>query len=261
MLFVGIDLAWSKKNSTGIAVLEGNRKAAKLRCAGTVLSDQEIIDYVKKEVADNNAFIAIDAPLIVPNEKGRRIAEVAVGELFRKYDAGAHPANRQRLSAWSGEIRGEEISKLLENEKFRHNPFIRKFENSRKFFEVYPHPSMVVLFKLDKILRYKAKQKRDYKSRWREFKKYHAELKKLGNSSPRLVLPSEILEKDVRKLRAKHLKQYEDLLDAIFCAYIAYYAWAKPGNCAVLGNMKGGYILTPVFEEMKERITKSKKDV
>ena len=249
MFFVGIDLAWSDRNGTGIAVLKGNRNRAELCYSGIVFDDNEIMGSVKDIVKSQNAFIAIDAPLIVPNKEGRREAERLVGLHFRKYDAGAHPANRTRLSQWSGKIRGEEISRLLKKEGFRHSPYARKFEKNRKFFEVFPHPSMVVLFNLDRIIRYKSKPKRDYEFRWKEFRTYQKHLKNLEKAKPSLVLPKEFY-KDVRKLRAKKLKNYEDMLDAVFCAYIAYYFWAKPDKCAVLGDMRKGYILTPMFDSM-----------
>ncbi|MEW6063326.1 MAG: DUF429 domain-containing protein [Nanoarchaeota archaeon] len=250
MLFIGIDLAWSDKNSSGIAILEGNKNKAKLISNKILFSDKEILDYVKTNIKNKNAFIAIDAPLIAPNQKGRRLAEKKVGDLFRKYDAGAHPTNRKRLSQWSGKIRGEEIVKLFKNEGFIHNPYIKKFENKRKLFEVYPHPSMIVLFNLKKILPYKAKPKRGYNLRWKAFKEYQKHLK---NIKPLLIFPKGILKKGVNKLKGKKLKDYEDMLDAIFCAYIAYYGWINPHKCAVLGNMKKGYILTPIFDFMKEK--------
>jgi predicted RNase H-like nuclease len=254
MLFVGIDLAWSPKNASGMAVIEGDAKKANLLHAQTVFSDKEIEDYVNKHVKKENALIAIDAPLIVPNQEGRRIAEKLVGDLFRKYEAGAHPANRKRLSQWGGKIRGEEVSKLLEKVGFKHDPYIKKYEEARKFFEVYPHPSMVVLFKLDKILQYKAKPKRDYEFRRKEFKKYQSRLKGLQDANPSLTLPKEILFKNLNNLKAQGLKGYEDVLDAIFCAYIAYYNWCFPEKCAVLGDMERGYISTPVFSRMKTQL-------
>jgi predicted RNase H-like nuclease len=252
MLFIGVDLAWSPKNGTAIAILKGDKEKAKLIDYKTnLISNEEIINYIKEKVTSKNALIAIDAPLIVKNERGRRIAEKLVGFLFRKYDAGAHPANRKRLSQWGGKIRGEEISRLLEINGFKHDPYIKKFERTRKFFEVYPHPSMVVIFNLKKIIQYKAKPKRDYKFRWQEFRRYQTYLKNLEKRDPKLILPIEILEKKVEELRSNALKEYEDLLDSIFCAYIAYYTWFYPEKCAVLGNMNEGYILTPVFESMK----------
>jgi len=254
MLFVGIDLAWSEKNGSGVAILRGDKNKAEFISADIYYSDKEIIKYIEQNIGMQNAFIAVDAPLIVPNKKGRRDAEKLVGFLFRKYDAGAHPANRKRLSQWSGKIRGEEIAKKLEKIGFLHNLDIKRFEKSRKFFEVFPHPSMVVLFNLNKILKYKAKPKRDYKFRWNEFRLYQKYLKKLEKAKPVLSLPEKITEKDVKELKGKALKDYEDLLDAIFCAYIAYYYWYNPENCEILGDMKEGYILTPVFSFMKEQL-------
>jgi len=260
MLFVGIDLAWSNNNTSGIAVIEGNKRAGNPISSAIVLSNEEIINYVNKYVQDKNALIAIDAPLIVPNLEGRRIAEEITGKLFRKYDAGAHPANRKRLSSFTGSIRGEEISRELEKNNFIHSPFLKKFEESRKFFEVYPHPSMVVLFKLNKILQYKAKPKRDYKFRYEAFKNYIKYLKNLKNKKPKLIIPEELFKKDISKMKGQKLKNYEDRLDAIFCSYIAYYSWVFPENCAVLGNIKQGHILTSVTNYMKRQLKNMKKE-
>jgi predicted RNase H-like nuclease len=253
MLFVGIDLAWSERNASGVAVIEGDKRSGHLLSVQTILQDSEMTDYIEKETAGRKCLIAIDAPLIVPNDSGRRIAERMVGKLFRKYDAGAHPANRKRLSQWSGKIRGEEMANSLEAIGFEHSPFIKRFEESRKFFEVYPHPSMVVLFGLSRILRYKAKPKRDYESRWREFERYHSCLKSLESSRPRLVLPEGFFRR-VKDLRGSALKDYEDTLDAVFCAYLAYYLWHHPEKCAVLGDMTGGYIVTPIFDSMRKQL-------
>jgi len=59
---------------------------------------------------------------------------------------------------------------------------------------------------------------------------------------------------DVTNVKGQRLKDYEDMLDSIFCAYIAYYAWANPHKCTVLGTAKDGYILTPIFNFMKEQL-------
>jgi len=254
MYFVGIDLAWSPKNGSGVAILEGNKKQAKLICAESIMSDEEIIDYILKKIKDKPALISIDAPLIVPNETGRRIPEELTGKLFRQYDAGAHPSNRPRLSMWSGTIRGEEISKALEKKGFKQDPYIEQYEETKKFFEVYPHPSMVVLFNLKKILRYKAKPKRDYDFRYTEFKKYLSELENLEKKNPSLVLSKDILNTNLETLKSQKLKDFEDTLDGIFCAYLSYYVWARPDDCEVLGDLKTGYIMTPVFEHQKKEL-------
>ncbi|MBS3151168.1 DUF429 domain-containing protein [Candidatus Woesearchaeota archaeon] len=246
MLFIGIDLAWSENNKSGIAILEGDKKQAKLISVSLALKDSEIIEFIEKYAKNNNTLISIDAPLIVPNEEGRRLAEALVGNLFRKFNAGAHPSNRKRLSSFTGSIRGEEISKLLEKLNFEHSPYIEKQEQSRKFFEVYPHPSMVVLFNLSTVIPYKSKPKRTYTSRYKAFRQYQNYLKNLNIKNS-----SEVILQDITELKAQKLKDYEDKLDAIFCAYLSYYTWLNPEKCKVLGNMKEGYILTPIFDSMK----------
>ncbi len=253
MLFLGIDLAWSGKNNSGVAVIGGDERSGKLLNAGLALTDEEIIRFVSKASNGNDAHIAIDAPLVVPNQTGRRVAEALVGDLFRKYNAGAHPSNRERLGAWSnGKIRGEEIVKQLEEVGFVHDPFIKKFESSRKVFEVYPHPSMVVLFNLNKVIKYKAKPKRSLEFRVGEFERYEKLLKGLKN--PSLKLGTKISEGKLTDMSPAQLKRHEDMLDAVFCAYISYYYWVHPEKCAVLGSMKEGYIMTPVFDDMRRQM-------
>lgn len=250
MFFIGIDLAWSEKNPTGLATIKGDKDGGELISSDLVESDEEIVDYVQEKVGNKDALITIDAPLLVPNEEGRRVAEELVGKLFRKYDAGAHPTNRKRLTQWTGRVRGEDLVEKLEEVGFEHDPDIEKFENCKKVIEIYPHPSMVVLFRLDNILRYKNKPGRDYDFLWDEFREYQSHLKDLEKEDPSLSLPPEITEKEVEGLRGGKLKEYEDRMDAVFSAYIAYYYWKNPGKCAVLGNMDEGYIMTPLKDDM-----------
>ncbi|MFP4115597.1 MAG: DUF429 domain-containing protein [Candidatus Aenigmatarchaeota archaeon] len=258
MFFVGVDLAWSENNPSGFAVIEGDNKGGELVSLDLLVTDDEIKESIEKNVAGEDAIVAVDAPLLVPNETGRRPAEEFVGKLFRKYDAGAHPANRRRFVEWTGRVRGEDIVEELESIGFNHDPRIEKGKTCRKVVEVYPHPSMVVLFELDKILQYKNKPGRDYGDLWEEFRRYQKKLEALENRSPSLKLPEEIVGKEVESVKGKELKNYEDKLDAIFCAYIAHYCWVKPEMCAVLGNTEEGYILTPVKEEMREKVEELK---
>lgn len=258
MFFVGIDLAWSEKNLSGVAVFEGNRETAKLLRSKVLLSDSDILDFIRETVREKPTFIAIDAPLVVPNENGRRHADSQVCNLFGNHDAGAYPASRKLFLKWGDKIRGEEISKKLENMDFKQDPYHDKFETTRKFFEVYPHPAMVVIFELEKIIRYKKKSGRSYDFLWGEFQRYQNCLKKLENMVPSLRLPPEIVERNITGLRGLALKSFGDRLDAVFCAYIAYYAWACPKKCAVLGTLDEGYILSPIFPEMQSILQRNR---
>ena len=76
-------------------------------------------------------------------------------------------------------------------------------------------------------------------------------LKKLEKSNPALYLPEELTNKDLSELKGKKLKEYEDILDSVFCGYIALYAWNNPNKCKVFGDMEKGYILTPISNHMR----------
>jgi len=250
MFFVGIDLAWSKRNRSGIAIINGQKDTADFVCsASDILTNNEIIDYIITHTKGDPAFIAIDASLIVNNFTGERKVETLLKKMFAPFHAVPYPSNRNLFDRLYGGVRGEQIAEMLHEKGFQHNPYIKKYEESRKFFEVFPHSAMVVIFKLKEILKYKARKNRDYHFRWQEFEKYQAYLKSLKNRKPSLNLPSyhHIIKTNVRTLKGKALKQYEDLLDAVFCAYIAFYYWYDPGKCSVLGNLNDGYIVTPVF--------------
>ena len=86
MFFIGIDLAWSGKNSSGIAVIEGQNDKARFICgASDIQRDSDILDFILTPIKDNPALIAIDASLIVNNETGERKAETQLKKIFAPY--------------------------------------------------------------------------------------------------------------------------------------------------------------------------------
>ena len=231
MFFVGIDLAWSRNNHSGIVILDGNR----LVLNGIVKSDEEILRSINSVVKNHPVQVAIDAPLNVPNKTGSRLAEKELNKEFRKYEAGAHPANRSWFMRSSGCIRGEEIVKKLRNQGIVHDPALK---NKRCCFEVYPHPAMIRLFDLEKTLKYKPRKNRSYDDRYQAFEQYQTHLKSLN-----LLGVDELLSTNVSSLRGRSLKDYEDVLDALLCAYIAKDLYVRGSE--MYGNFTEGYILVP----------------
>jgi predicted RNase H-like nuclease len=241
MHFVGVDLAWSPRNTSAVAVARGEELVAWAPALGSV---EEIAGYILAVAGSSPAFVAIDAPLTVTNAGGSRECDLRVAKLFRRYEAGVYPVNRSLLERYGG-VRGERLAKLLESAGFENNPGLRAPQEGRAFAEVFPHSAMVAIFGLSKTLKYKARQGRSLQLRCREFRRYQELLRSLAEAEPPLHVPEEILGVEVEKLRGSALKRYEDLLDAITCAYIASYCWHR-GSCAVIGSLEEGYILTPV---------------
>ena len=89
MYFAGVDLAWAGRNPTGVAVVDAGGALASV-CA--VRDDDEILAALHPYVS-GDCLVAFDAPLVVANPTGQRPAETALNRDFRRFEAGAHPAN------------------------------------------------------------------------------------------------------------------------------------------------------------------------
>ncbi len=259
MYFVGVDLAWSDRNTTALAVAEGDSLEASL-CAHKqeLRSEQEIADFIALSVGTAPSIVAIDAPLIVKNEDGGRPVDREISRQFRRFEAGAYFANRSRWARLGQEVRGERMVQCLAEEGFVHSPRIQKRDQRRLVFEVYPHPAMVSLFHLNRTLKYKRKRNRPHQERLRQFDRYRQYLKGLAFSEPRLTLDEEVIGRDLASLKGESLETYEDLLDAVFCAYIAYYSWYwGPERYEIFGDEHYGYILVPMTPWMRAQLYSS----
>lgn len=245
MLFIGLDLAWSPRNRTGVALL---RDHTLLASTGELGSNAAILAFIDSYLQDGgSAIIAVDAPLRVPNETGRRRCDQALSAEWRRFEAGALPANR-RLLAFDGEVRGETLVNLLAY----HYGFVEcaplpQQGEGRYICEVFPHPAHICFFDLPKTLKYKARPGRTYDERLAEFMRYQQLLGTLCQATPPLLGTEDLLSKKLYSLRGRALKAYEDTLDALTCAYTAAYLWHHgPTFTRVYGSLAEGHIMTPL---------------
>jgi predicted RNase H-like nuclease len=239
-------LAWSERNTSGgVALREFEPGRAEVVARETALgSDDQIMGFVAQAIADGPAVVAVDAPLVVPNEWGARPCDRLVTRRFGRYQAGARPAFRRSPSFPGGRVRGEELVRRLADLGFRHDPHVPQRSPGRHVIEVYPHPATVVLFGLKRTLKYKAVN-RSRAERLPEYRRYQELLCGLEEAEPALVPPA-FLDQDVEELRGATLKRYEDLLDALLCAYLAWWCWYwGPAGYEVIGDLENGYVMVP----------------
>jgi len=252
MLFLGLDLAWGAKNTSGGCVLSyspsiGGRGAV-LGFTETLGDDDEVVAWVKRWDAEAGAeglLLGVDAPLLVPNLTGKRPCEAEIGRRFARFQAGAHPANR---TIFKDNVRGERLVARLAAESITDNPYLNgpRQTGARQMMEVFPHPAHVILFGLARTLKYKAKPGRDYPSRWAAMNEYSRLLRGLTAYDPPLELPPDWPPADTTGIIAGTLKRLEDGMDALTCAYIVYwYWWHGKQGAEVLGDLTGGYIVIP----------------
>jgi predicted RNase H-like nuclease len=241
MKFIGIDLGWRSQPS-GLCSLEWIDGQLQLLDLDHKEAIADILTWIDQSVQpDKPAIIAVDAPTLIPNATGSRLPDKLSHKYFGKYHAGCYPANQNLPFA----DRTINFGLELESRGFAHAPTIEPQKLSRYQIEVFPHPAIVNLFNLERILKYK-------KGRLSERR---LELIKLQNYLLD-ILPS--LSPPLRSLRlcgsfpleipttGTALKATEDQLDSLVCAYVAAYwwYWGEERNL-VLGDRTTGYIIIP----------------
>jgi predicted RNase H-like nuclease len=241
--FLGLDLAWGERARTGVAILDAT--GALLR--STTAGDDDDLARILGDDAARAVIVAIDAPLLVPNATGRRSCEASVAREFARFDAGPYPSNRG-MAAFRDGSRGARLARRLDW-RVDGDPGAGGATTGRPLaIEVYPHPAMVVLFGLDRVLPYKARPGRSLAVRREALRTAMANLERVGDATLRLSASDrwDRLTDDVRRAdRPVDLKRAEDEVDAILCGYLAWLWHVHPGRLVRYGDGTDGYILVP----------------
>jgi predicted RNase H-like nuclease len=241
MYFVGLDLAWGEKNQTGVAAIDSD---GRLRHVGVAQDDASIVAAVAAFTGDE-CLVAVDAPLIVNNPTGHRPAETAFNRDFQQFEAGARPAFTDKP-----EFKNPRGARLAEALDLDMDPASAA---ARRAIEVYPHPATVVLFELDKTLKYK---KGSFEDRQRELLKLMTLIEGLDDATPRLRVNRSVAWVELRKrveaaTRPGQLDRDEDPVDAVVCAYVGLYWYHRPEDVTIYGDIATGYIVTPTLPPVR----------
>ncbi|MCM3869237.1 MAG: DUF429 domain-containing protein [Pyrinomonadaceae bacterium] len=243
--FIGIDLAWqSDRNPTGVAVLQGDREGAELTTLQTISPEESVAEFVSAN-ATADTVVAIDAPLIIVNETGQRGCETAVGQRYGSRDASCHSSNLHLFPGSTSVALTAELASL----GFLHVDPLNPQRQGRIMAEVYPHAAMVALWDLPKTIKYKKGTVAEKRLGLNTFRTY---LSGLGEAKPPLHRSTKLnglLTEELNQLSGRKLKDHEDQLDALFCAYLAYYFWYwRWERNEVFGDLESGYILNPKLQ-------------
>ncbi|MEH2051969.1 DUF429 domain-containing protein [Nostoc sp.] len=238
MKFIGIDLGWRSQPS-GLCSLEWIDGQLQLLDLDRKDAIADILTWIDRTVKpDEPAIIAVDAPTLIPNTTGSRLPDKLSHKYFGKYHAGCYPANQNLPFA----ERTINFGLELESRGYLHAPTIEPQKLGRYQIEVFPHPAIVNLFNLERILKYKKGRLNDRRLELTKLQNYLLDIfpsfsppLRLGGSFP-LEIPT----------TGAALKATEDKLDSLICAYIAAYwwYWGEQRNL-VLGDRTTGYIIIP----------------
>jgi len=246
MKFLGIDLGW-KSQPSGLCYL----KLIDEKLQIIDLNRQEEITDVLAWVDDciqpqESAIIAVDAPTLIPNDTGSRLPDKLTHKYFGKYHAGCYPANRNLPFA----ERTINFGLELESRGFVHAPTMEAQKPGRYQIEVFPHPAIVNLFGLQRILKYKKGRIQERQTELLKLYNYITDI--LSHLEPNLDINPQGQAKFIdidffdSSPTGAELKAVEDKLDSLICAYVGAYwwYWGEERNL-VLGDCSTGYIVIP----------------
>ncbi|HEY9771348.1 MAG TPA: DUF429 domain-containing protein [Coleofasciculaceae cyanobacterium] len=241
MKFIGVDFGWSS-GASGLCALVWRNGNLEILDITTVWEIDDILAWIDRWVTPTApALIAVDAPTIINNQTGMRLADKLTHKYFGRYHAGCYPANLGLKFA----DRTVGFGKSLGAKKFQHAPTIKQKHLGRYQIEVFPHPATINLFGLERIVKYK---KGNLADRCRELNKLRVYMTNiLPRLEPALSLAAlKQIPVIASQQTGKELKAIEDRLDSLLCAYVAahWWYWGESKNL-VLGNLDTGYIIIP----------------
>lgn len=236
--YLGLDLAWAPRNTSGGAVLELTPSGSvRVLSAVSLRAHEDILTWVARNRGRNGAVIAMNAPVIVENTGGRRPCDELLEQHFRANHLDEYSVNTINAS------HPRTIAKALMRMGFDPDPV----SLSDRLVETCNQAAQIMLFDLDRPIRLKAGpigSRKDAVDRMREL--IHS---RLGEAAPALE-PSpawnELLHSDLPASNGSRVGELEERLQAVLSAYVAAYLDLRgPESCAYLGDLRDGYILLP----------------
>lgn len=240
MLIIGVDLAWGETKSDGVCFIRTAGRGSSLRAAVAGFAYPQGDDTLSACIAaelrpHESALAAIDAPIVCPNLIGARPVDRFTHTLFHREHAACHPANLTKCPRPP-----RVLTRLRTDLGFTAGWATGPGAPRRQAAEVYPHPAMVRLFELSRIIKYK---KGPVAERRREFVRLQSLIRAFCAAGlPQLDLGPESGE----WLTAPWAKPVEDRVDALFCALIGLWHIRHAGRRSeVIGDAETGFILLP----------------
>ncbi|MBF2000536.1 MAG: DUF429 domain-containing protein [Synechococcales cyanobacterium M58_A2018_015] len=248
MKFLGIDLGWQSQPSGACCLV---RQGAGLQLANLsrLATVEQVLNWVDAQVLpEEPAIIAVDAPTLIANPSGMRLADRLTHKYFGRYHAGSYPANLSRPFA----RQTVNFGRSLESRGFVHAPEITPQQPGRYQIEVFPHPAIVQLFGLPQILKYKKGTVTARRLELLRYRQYISEV--LPTLEPNVKWSENAVPLPEIPQTGLAMKAVEDQLDSLICAYVAahWWYWGRERNWVLGADSPEvcrieGYIVVPAL--------------
>ena len=236
--YLGIDLAWAPRNSSGGAVLEiGPDGAVQVMSTVSLRAHEDILSWIARSRGRAGSIVAVNAPVIVENSGGRRPCDALLQQHF-----GAHHVDEYQVNTVNAS-HPRTISRALMRMGFDPDP---SAEGDR-IVETCNQATQILLFELDRPIRLKTGPVGARKEAVARFRETLATM--LSDAEPPLRMTGALdtlLHADLGGSNGSRVGELEEQLEAVLTAYTAAFLHTRgPEACAFLGDMRDGYILLP----------------
>lgn len=176
--------------------------------------------------------VAIDQGLIVTNPKGMRPVERNLAKALGYMHCGAYPSNTANISCYGPGAGIWRFQAALRHQGYVHSPMaIPHSDCGRFYFECYPHPALIALLNLSRILKYKCRH-----GSQDDWARLFSAIRSWQVDGIEPVLES----------LTPQTKANEDAIDSIICAYVGLLWWQwGVDRSSMIGDLNSGYIITP----------------
>ena len=246
MRYLGIDLAWGEgsssrsANRSGVVALE---PSGEIVDADWTVGLDETVAWIER-FAMVNCLLFVDAPLLVTNASGQRLAEKQVGQRYGRWKVSANSTNLA-----SPRLAGVRLRERLETLGWRYSDGVAGPPGAGRWVsECYPYTTIVGAPELGydaERPRYKRAPRgmpaaESWPLKTRACDELIRRVAALTDADPPMDLASHpttrrLIDEPSPPVNAAY-KQREDLLDAAICAWTAA-LWHRHGmtRCQVLG--------------------------
>lgn len=240
---LGIDAAWTSKQPSGVALVK--RKSGRWLCKGIApsylsfiaLSNGKAVDWQAKpigsmpnakEILDASKrllqnkpvdIVTVDMPISTVEFSSRRIADEKVSRTFGGLGCSTHSPTKERPG-----LMGKTISSEFVEMGFTIGTTETLKSKTDCILEVYPHPAIINLLNLDYRLKYKVSRSTilwpNTRMRYR-IEKCIYQFNRIFNAlCDDIDCIPKFLPNPNTTYTLAELKKYEDVLDALVCAWV-----------------------------------------
>lgn len=238
--YLGLDLGWTPRDSSGGVVLEPTEDGGvQVISADSLRSHEDTLRWITRNRGRAQATLAWNAPLIVENLSGSRVCDRQLLEHFSRYRIDEYANNT--VSASHPRTMGRALMRM----GFDPNPA----SEGDRIVETHTQAAQVLLLGVDRPVRMKSGPIGGRKESVERLRELIEERLMGATATPRLHDSPELtqmMEAHLPDLNGTRLGELEERLEALLCAYVAaYLGQVGTDGCAFLGDLDTGYILLP----------------